>query len=295
MPPLPSRELSSINFEAMLGGPLVAVVHAQAQAAQSSVDFIKAVGFEAAFDSDGNVDPKQVGKPIYVTFKYPKEVVPYQPPVDAAVVGLTVTNGGNGYADGETPAVTFAGGSGSGATAHGVVSGGAVTSIVLDDPGSGYTSAPTATVAGPAAGGGQAATATVNFRAAVPVQLPVFADMKLEVPILTMLPIPFIRIEETTIDFNAKINSIEETKTDSSFKIDSSLEIAGKYPPIFSAISAKLKVSTSYQKNTTSGYKVDRTYSMSVHIRAVQDEMPAGTERILGILEDAILSQPVAA
>jgi len=30
-----------------------------------------------------------------------------------------------------------------------------------------------------------------------------------------------------------------------------------------------------------------------VHIRAVQDEMPAGTERILGILEDAIRSVPV--
>jgi len=27
-----------------------------------------------------------------------------------------------------------------------------------------------------------------------------------------------------------------------------------------------------------------------VHIRAVQDEMPAGMERILGILEDSIVS-----
>ena len=41
----PARELSSINFEAMLGGPLMAVVNAQAQAAMSSVNFIKAVGF----------------------------------------------------------------------------------------------------------------------------------------------------------------------------------------------------------------------------------------------------------
>ncbi len=283
----PARELSSINFEAMLGGPLVAVINAQAQSAMTSVNFIKAVGFEAELDSSGQPIQGAVGKPIYVTFKYPKETAPFQPAVDAAVTSIQVANGGSGYTSAPTVAIT--GGGGSGATATANVSGGAVTSIVLDNPGTGYTSAPSVALSG---GGGTGATATANFQqatAAVPAQ---FAEMKLEVPILTMLPIPFIRIEETTIDFNAKINSIEETKTDSSFKINSSLEVAGKYPPLFSAVSAKLKVSTAYQKNTSSGSKVDRTYSMSVHIRAVQDEMPAGTERILGILEDAIISQP---
>ena len=47
------RELSSINFEAMLGGPLIAVVNAQAQAAMTTVDFIKQVGFHR----DGSVTP----------------------------------------------------------------------------------------------------------------------------------------------------------------------------------------------------------------------------------------------
>ena len=31
---------------------------------------------------------------------------------------------------------------------------------------------------------------------------------------------------------------------------------------------------------------------MAVHIKAVQDEMPAGMERLLGILEGAITSTP---
>jgi hypothetical protein len=140
---------------------------------------------------------------------------------------------------------------------------------------------------------GTTATASPIYRSArdaVPGQ---FADMRLEVPILTMLPIPFIRIEETTIDFHAKINSIVESKTDTSFKVDSTLEVAGRYPPLFSAVTAKLSVSASYQKNTSSGQEVNRTYSMAVHIRATQDEMPAGTDRVLGILEDAIISQPV--
>lgn len=47
----PAKELSSIDFQAMLGGPLMAVVNAQAQAAMSSVNFIKAVGFKP-----GNAD-----------------------------------------------------------------------------------------------------------------------------------------------------------------------------------------------------------------------------------------------
>lgn len=293
MPESPARELSSIDFESMLGGPLVAVVNAQAQAAMSSVNFIKAVGFKPAIDAQGNVIQGQVGDPIYVMFKYPKEVAPYQPAVDAEIISVSVTDGGSGYDPANPPNVTITAGGGSGASARAVVSSaGEVTEIVLEDPGSGYTSKPTVTVAGPSAG--DTATADAVFRQASSAVPAVFADMKLEVPVLTMLPVPFIRIEETTIDFNAKINSVVEAKTDATFKIDTSLEAAGRYPPLFSAVTAKLKVSASYQRNTSSGYKVDRTYSMSVHIRAVQDELPAGTERILGILEDSIVSQPLS-
>jgi hypothetical protein len=287
----PGRELSSINFESMLGGPLIAVVKAQSQAAMSSVNFIKAVGFKPGDASDPT--KAQTGDPIYVSFKYPKEVAPYVPAAPAQVTGITVTNGGTGYTTAPTITLSAPGGTGgTQATATATVDGaGAVTSITLTNPGKGYTSAPTVTIGGP----GNNAAATVGFAlatAAVPAQI---ATMMLEVPILTMLPIPFIRIEETTIDFNAKINSVEETKTDETFKFDASLDAKVQYPPLFSIATVQLKVNTSYQKNTQTGTKVDRTYSMAVHIRAVQDEMPAGMEKILGILEDAIKAQPVKA
>jgi hypothetical protein len=106
-----------------------------------------------------------------------------------------------------------------------------------------------------------------------------------------MLPIPCIRIEETTIDFNAKINSVEYRKTDTNLKIDAAVEAKAGW--LWG--SAKLKVSTSFQRTTQQGNSVDRTYSMAVHIKAVQDEMPAGMERVLGILEGAITSTPEAA
>ena len=287
----PARELSSINFEAMLGGPLRAVVNAQAQAATSSVNFIKAVGFKPGDPSDPT--KPQTGDPIYVSFKYPKEVAPYQPAVPARVSSITVTEPGAGYEDAPVP--TASGGGGSGLTMTSTLnSSGGVASIEITDPGTGYTSEPTITIPDAPAAGTDAEAEAVFIEATEPVAAQ-FQTMQLEVPILTMLPIPFIRIEETTIDFNAKINSVEETKTDETFKFDASLDAKVQYPPLFSIATVQLKVSTSYQKNTQTGTKVDRTYSMAVHIRAVQDEMPAGMEKILGLLEDAIKAQPANA
>lgn len=291
MPSQPGRELSSIDFESMLGGPLRAVVNAQAQAAMSSVNFIKAVGFHPG-NADDPTRP-QTGYPIYVSFKYPKEVAPFQPEVPAQVTGVNITDAGSGYK--ESPTVTVNGGGGKDLELRANINeAGQVTSILVENLGEGYTEAPKVTIE-KAPDGGKDATAVALFqehRDAVPAQ---FQEMRLEVPILTMLPIPFIRIEETTIDFNAKINSVEEVNTDSSFDIKSTLDVKAKYPPLFSVASAKLKVSTAYQKNTETGSRVERTYSMAVHIRATQDEMPAGMEKILGILEDAIKAQPTKA
>lgn len=216
--PNPGQELSSIDFESMLGGPLVAVINAQAQAAMTTVNFIKEVGFKkktAEEDAGGDTGTEE---PIYVSFKYPKEISPYQPAVAA-------------------------------------------------DP---------------------TATPSVVASPAVPA---VYETQELQVPILTMLPIPFIRIDLTTIDFNAKINSVSYRKTNTRLKVDASLEAKAGW--LWG--SAKLKVSTSFQRTTQQGNTINRTYSLAVHIKAVQDEMPAGMEKILGILEDAITSKPVAA
>lgn len=277
----PGRELSTLDFKSIIGGPLIAVVEAQAQAALSTVNFIKAVGFKAGDSKDP--ENSNTGEPIYVTFKYPKEVQPYQPATSYSF-SIRVTQGGSEYSD--KPSVTLSGGGGSGATAEAVVSEGKITAINVISPGTGYKSAPSVSITDSE---GSGASASVDFTPGKEATPAVYTDMKLEVPILTMLPIPFIRIDETTLDFNVKINSMEYRQVDDSFKINASTEAKGG----FLYASAKLNVSTSYQRNTTQGEKVDRTYSMNVHVRAVQEEMPAGLEKVLGILEDAIRSQPV--
>ena len=175
--PTPGEELGAIDFESVIGGPLVAVVHAQSQAAIATVDFIKSVGFN---DNDEVVN---------VEFKYSKT----------------------------TPE-------------------------------------------------GQS------------------EDYALNVPILTIVPIPFLRIEETNIEFNAKIASVEYQDTSDTKKLGVDLSARASW----GIGSAKLKVSYSHQRSTRTGEKVTRDYSLTVKVKAVQEEMPGGMEKVMGILESLI-------
>ena len=115
--------------------------------------------------------------------------------------------------------------------------------------------------------------------------------MQIEVPILTMLPIPCIRIEEFTLKFNAKIDSMEYERTDTSTAISGNLEVRQRWP----SGSAKLNVSASHQRSTTQGTNVQRSYALDIYVRAVQDEIPAGLEKVLGLLERSMLEQPAPA
>jgi hypothetical protein len=191
--PTPGQELSTLDFESMIGGPLIAVVHAQSQAALATVDFIKQVGFKPT-TTPGLPEEQTSGEPATITFKYKKKVP--------------------------------------------------------KDDGSGDD----------------------------------IRDTELTVPFLAMLPIPYLRVEETNIDFLAKINSVEYRQVDTNFKLDASLSARAGW----GWGSAKLKVSTTYQRQTKEGSTVTRDYSMGVKVKAVQEEMPGGLERLLGILESLI-------
>ena len=179
------KELASLDFKNLNHRPLSAGVEAQALAAESTVQFIKNLGFY------------QEGKPLYVIFKYPKRV-------------STTDKEGKEKTETET--------------------------------------------------------------------------MELQVPFLSLIPIPFIRVEEATIDFNAKINAIEHKEKTTDMSADASL----KFKQRWIGGSVGLKASFSYKSSTNSGNKVERTYTMAIHVRAVQDEIPGGMEKLLGILESAI-------
>jgi hypothetical protein len=91
----------------------------------------------------------------------------------SGVDGLTVTNGGSGYAN--SFAVTFTGGGGNGAAGTATAIGGAIVSVEITNPGAGYTSAPMPVfTAGGGTGGAGTAALTAHRLDAIPtVSLPV--------------------------------------------------------------------------------------------------------------------------
>src|SRR4051812_46374478 len=145
----------------------------------------------------------------------------------------------------------------------------------------------------PAQGGGGAAqtarTVDFSFQRRVPVReerggAPSDAltseTVQLTVPLLTIVPVPFIRVKEATIDFEAQVSSSTLNPTDSTFGI--SAEASGGFWGV------KFSVKASYTRNTKSSDQVNRSSTLKVHVYAVQDEIPAGLDRVLTILQSAI-------
>ncbi|MCL6450738.1 MAG: DUF2589 domain-containing protein [Acetobacteraceae bacterium] len=191
------QELASLDFENLIGGPLVAAVHAQTQAAMATVDFIKQVGFKAPASTDRQNPREQItGEPATCTFKYKKTF----PKTDGTVEEKSC---------------------------------------------------------------------------------------ELTVPFLTILPIPSLRIEEFKLHFLAKLHSIQYSETISNLNVTASADASFSY----FWVTARLKASASYQRNTREGFRVTRDYSLDVNVRAVQDEMPAGMEKMLSILQGLILEK----
>lgn len=108
------------------------------------------------------------------------------------------------------------------------------------------------------------------------------SNVTVEVPFLTMLTIPALRIEEINIDFNAKLTSVETTAASSEFS--GSAELSAKFWKV------RFKASASYKRSTSSTTNIEKTYNLGVRVRAVNDELPAGLDRILTMLEDSIVS-----
>lgn len=98
----------------------------------------------------------------------------------------------------------------------------------------------------------------------------------IKVPLLAMLQIPSLRIDHVEIIFNVKLNSVETSSV--SDKLNVGAEFKGGWGPV------SLKVSVAYQRQTAQGVEVKKEYALNVNVKAVQDEIPSGLEKILNLL-----------
>ncbi len=101
-------------------------------------------------------------------------------------------------------------------------------------------------------------------------------DVELSVPFIALLNVPCFRIESCEVDFNVKLNSTYTKDVSNNFGIDAGA--SGGWGPV------KFSVNVSYKRSSSTGIKVEKEYSLGVKVRATNDEMPAGLEKVLGLL-----------
>lgn len=293
----PGQEISSLDFGAIIGGSLNAVVTAQSQSAQSTVDFIKSVGFQKKLEKDENGNILERDVPINVAFSYDKEVSPSQilSRQNYSVI-VNEEKAGQGYdkqllsdyrlmaGESELPVESMETGEKGKITqltmgkipkevelADG-------TELILEYRGEKEENRPS-----------QTAVLTLKVDTTYESVPAVMQKMQIQVPILTMMPIPFIKIDYADIDFNVKINSVSTTSTEEKSETKVSTGVKNGW-----FVKANFNTSFSNQKANNSSEEVKKDYSLNVKVHAAQDDMPAGVSRILDMLEDSIKAQPVS-
>ncbi|HEU4403872.1 MAG TPA: DUF2589 domain-containing protein [Polyangiaceae bacterium] len=102
----------------------------------------------------------------------------------------------------------------------------------------------------------------------------------LTVPILAVVPIPYLRIESLDIDFSAKLNDMVQTDQTSSFSGSANLDVSWRV--------VKFRASASYKNDKSTKSSSTQDYSMSVKVHATQSDVPGGMQKVLDILESLI-------
>ena len=118
-------------------------------------------------------------------------------------------------------------------------------------------------------------------------------EVSLTVPILTIVPIPYIRIEEMTIQFTANITEQQEFAYGANTSVATDTTINFKAGNFLSPVKVNMnaKVSTRFSSSVESKSRNQTQYTIDINLKAVQDEMPAGLAKVLSIMENAILEK----
>lgn len=115
---------------------------------------------------------------------------------------------------------------------------------------------------------------------------------QLNVPLLTIVPIPYIAIQDVDINFKANISASSSSvqENSSSQTVDAGLDIAAKagWGPF--SVEAKMKANYSSKKDSksTQDSKYSVEYTMDVAVKAGQDSMPAGLSKVLELLGNTL-------
>ena len=116
--------------------------------------------------------------------------------------------------------------------------------------------------------------------------------VQLNVPLLTIVPIPYIAIHDIDINFKANISasssSVNEQSSSSALDAGAEASIGAKWGPFH--MDAKMKANYSSKKDSkaTQESKYSVEYTMDVAVKAGQDSMPAGLAKVLELLGNTL-------
>ncbi|WP_373174289.1 DUF2589 domain-containing protein [Prevotella merdae] len=115
---------------------------------------------------------------------------------------------------------------------------------------------------------------------------------QLNVPLLTIVPIPYIAIQDIDINFKANISASSSSVSEksSSSAIDAGLEASGgvKVGPFHMNASMKANYSSKKDSKATQDSRYSVEYTMDVAVKAGQDSMPAGLAKVLELLGSSL-------
>ncbi len=115
---------------------------------------------------------------------------------------------------------------------------------------------------------------------------------QLNVPLLTIVPIPYIAIQSIDISFKANINASSSSSSAESKSEDISAGVSGSASLNLGLFKMNAGFNASYSSKKDSKATQDSQYSveytMDVAVRAAQDGMPAGLAKVLEILGNSL-------
>ncbi len=109
---------------------------------------------------------------------------------------------------------------------------------------------------------------------------------RLTVPLLAIVPIPFLRINDMSINFEYSIKDVvtAESKTEANV----SAEVKAKYW----FVSATVK--GSYSNQSVNKRETDQRATLKINVNAIQDRMPEGLGKVLDMLHENMKVVPLS-
>ena len=120
---------------------------------------------------------------------------------------------------------------------------------------------------------------------------------RLNIPLLTIVPIPYIAIQNIDVAFKANISAsssyVQEDTSSSEGTFEGSSETSIGWGPFKTSVNLKGGYSSKKDSRATQDSKYSVEYTIDVGLRAGQDSMPAGLAKVLEILNGSLsMSDP---